>query len=64
MTYSQDGLDWTFALEYGALVPLDQAYAGDLAVVESDEFDYAYDGVQQMLDGFLDESPWRELFDS
>lgn len=64
MTYSQDGLDWTFALEYGAFVPLDQAYVGDLAVVESDEFDYAHDGVQQMLDGFSDESSWRELFDS
>ena len=65
MTYVSDGLDWTFALGFDLVrwylnaVPLDQVYAGDMGKVE-DEFDYFYDGVQQMLTGFEDPSPWRE----
>ena len=69
MTYLFDELDWTFGLDldilqlYEHVVPLDQVYAGDMAKVE-DEFDYLFDGVQQMLSGFEDTSPWREIVDS
>ena len=65
MTYLDDQLDWTFGLEFDVVrlllnsVPLDQAYAGDLGNVE-EEFDYAFDGVQQMISGFEEPSLWRE----
>lgn len=53
-THVEDGLTWTFALEYDRIQPLDQAYAGDLIQVEEEMDGYfeAVEGIQLTMDGF------------
>lgn len=57
MTFVEDGLDWTFALEFAPdrLVPLDQKYVGDLGLVEQEFMDQMVEGVQIVID------KWGEL---
>ena len=50
-THVDDGLNWTFALEYDKIRPLDQAYAGDLVKLEEEDSD-ACEVIQLTLEGF------------
>lgn len=52
MTFLEDNLDWSFALDYAPdkLVPLDQAYAGDLGLVEQEFIDNMVECVQLVID--------------
>lgn len=54
MTFEKDGLDWTFAFEFAPerLVPLDQAYAAELGLVEQEFIDDMVEGVQLVIDKF------------
>lgn len=52
MTFEKDGLGWDFALEFApdSLVPLDQAYVGELGLVEQEFMDNMMEGVQLVID--------------
>lgn len=56
-THVQDCLDWTFALQFGKVEPLTQAYAGDLIKVEG--FFVPDDGEQLALEDFPLSQNWH-----